>query len=254
MQLVKSIKEWRKVRQTFDKLPCGLVPTMGNLHHGHASLLERSKKENDITILTIFINPTQFNNQSDLQNYPKTFDDDLSLAEKLGVDYVLAPTYEELYPDDYNFRVTENSGYSQQQEGKFRPGHFCGMLTIVLKLLLLTRPTRAYFGEKDFQQLQLVTAMAKAFLLETEIIPCPTIRNSDGLPLSSRNGRLSPDELKRAASFSRLLAEDLPTNEIQSKLQALGFKVDYIEEHEDRRFGAVELGGIRLIDNIGLKI
>ena len=149
------------------RLQIGFVPTMGNLHQGHLSLLERCCTENDISVLSIFINPTQFNNKNDYTNYPQTLEQDLALAEKAKVDYILMPTYSELYPDDFAYQVSETK-ISQELEGKFRPGHFTGMLTVVLKLLLLVKAHRAYFGEKDYQQLQLIRGMAKSFFLETE--------------------------------------------------------------------------------------
>ena len=250
MNIITEVKEWQQIRKTLNNKPIGLVPTMGNLHQGHASLIEQSVKNNEITILTIFINPMQFNNKEDLENYPKTLEKDCELAKELGVDYLLLPDRDDIYPDNYNFRVTENSDYSTMLEGEYRPGHFTGMLTIVLKLLLLTNPTRAYFGEKDYQQLQLVKAMAEAFLLETEIIPCPIIRNDSGLPLSSRNNRLTPKELEVASLFSKLLTANLSLTEIKNKLTETGFVVDYIEENNGRRLGAVKLGNIRLIDNV----
>jgi len=250
MRVITSVKEWRCIKQSLNNQSCGLVQTMGNLHQGHMSLVERSLQENEITILTIFVNQTQFNDQTDFKLYPRTLEKDLQLAKHHLVDYVLTPTYEELYPDNYRFSVTENSDYSLKCEGTSRPGHFSAMLTVVLKLLLLTLPTRAYFGEKDWQQLKLIQSMAKAFLLKTAIIPCKIIRNKNGLPLSSRNNRLSEDELKKAAYFSKLLSENLPLNKIKDKLRSTNFIVNYIEEFEGRRLGAVELNGIRLIDNI----
>jgi pantoate--beta-alanine ligase len=254
MQVINSIKEWRRIRKGIIDKTIGLVPTMGNLHQGHASLVQHSTTENDLTVLTVFINPTQFNNVDDLVNYPKTLESDLVLARDLGSDYVLLPSYEEMYPDNYNFKVTDNSDLSSILEGIARPGHFTGMLTIVLKLLLNTKPTRAYFGEKDYQQLKLVREMSRAFLLDTEIISCPTIRNKDGLPLSSRNNRLSEVELKKAALFSNLLTVNIDSIEVKRKLESEGFIVEYIEEYDGRRFGAVKIGNVRLIDNIRISI
>jgi pantoate--beta-alanine ligase len=250
MQVINKVKEWKNIKQSLSTKSIGFVPTMGNLHQGHASLIEKSVLENDITVLSIFVNPAQFNNKEDLANYPHTLEADITLASKLKVDYLLYFNEQELYPDGYNFRITENSSYSESMEGEFRPGHFTGMLTIVLKLLLLTNANKAYFGEKDYQQLTLVKNMAEAFLLDTEIIACLTIRNQDGLPLSSRNSRLSLENLAKAALFSRLLTSRYSENEVVQKLKDAGFEVDYIEHHETRRYGAVKLNGIRLIDNI----
>ena len=205
MQIIKSLEQMKKIRSELVKV--GLVATMGNLHAGHQSLIEMSVSENVYTILSIYINPTQFNDQKDYANYPKTIESDLILAEKLNVNCVLVPTFEEIYADGYAFRVTENTELSGVLEGKFRAGHFTGMLTVVMKLLLITRPTKSYFGEKDYQQFLLVKAMVAAFFLDTKIIALPTIRNEDGLPLSSRNSRLSPEQLTKAAYFSKLLAD-----------------------------------------------
>jgi len=253
MQIVKSIKEIKSIIKALNNDSIGLVPTMGNLHQGHVSLIKKSLRGNDKTILTIFVNPTQFNNKEDLDNYPITLGEDQRLAEKLGVDILFLPQYEEIYPDNFSFKVINDTNFSKIFEGKYRPNHFTGVLTVVLKLLLITRPNKAYFGEKDYQQLKLVQDMTKAFFLETEIICCKTIRNSDDLPLSSRNNRLSSCGLNKAALFSRLLNSDLSTQEIKNKLVHEGFKVEYIEEYNSRRLGAVEFENVRLIDNIEVK-
>ncbi len=250
MQIINSIATWKAERKNLAGKTIGFVPTMGNLHQGHASLIERSVAENDVTVLSIYVNPTQFDNQGDFTNYPKTLPQDSDMAAQLKVDYILTPTYQELYPDNYAYKVTENSEQSLILEGKHRPGHFTGMLTVVLKLLLLVQADCAYFGEKDYQQLTLVRSLAEAFLLDVQIIACPIVRNSEGLPLSSRNNRLPAARLKHAALFSTLLAADLSIIEIKNKLSAAGFAVDYIEEHAGRRFGAIKLDGIRLIDNV----
>ena len=247
MKVISTVKEWKSIRPLNKTI--GLVATMGNLHLGHASLLNTSKLDNEITVLSIFINPTQFDNAEDLVNYPRTLEADLRLAENLKVDYVLTMNYEELYPDGFTYSVSSNSALTNCLEGAFRPKHFTGMLTVVLKLLLLTRPNRAYFGEKDYQQLMLVKAMAAAFLLDTKIVASPTIRNDDGLPLSSRNNRLSAEDLKVAALFSKLLSATLSTDEIKDRLVQAGFVIDYVEDYDGRRFGAVRLGNVRLIDN-----
>jgi pantoate--beta-alanine ligase len=250
-QLLYSLTDWQQLRRMkicSDKT-LGLVPTMGNLHQGHASLLARSVKENDFTVLTIFVNPTQFNDANDLANYPRTVEDDVKLARNTGVDFILIPSYQDLYPDNYQYKVVEKE-FSQELCGKFRPGHFDGMLTVVLKLLILAQATRAYFGEKDFQQLQLITGMTKAFFINTTIIPCATVRDQNGLALSSRNKLLQPEHHAIAALFPKILSEQEPLEIIKNKLSEQGFIVEYIEEHQNRRFGAVRLGNVRLIDNI----
>lgn len=249
MQKINSPKEFQLLRKTLTG-SVGFVPTMGNLHEGHASLLKRSKQENDITVISIFVNPTQFNNSHDLKHYPRTLENDLALAEQLGVDYVFLPTKENIYPDDYSYKVTATDSHlSTELEGKCRPGHFDGVLTIVLKFFLIIRPTRAYFGQKDYQQFQLVKNMAEAFCLETEVIGCETIRNENGLPLSSRNNHFTAEQFDAVQVFAKIFHTDLPPEDIRSQLTQAGFEVEYIEELESRRFGAVKFGGVRLIDN-----
>ncbi len=250
-EIIKSITQWQQLRQQtfFNDKKIGFVPTMGNLHLGHQSLLARSVKENQITVLSLFVNPTQFDNKNDLAKYPRTFDHDVKLAEAENVDYIFAPEYTDLYPDDYSYRVSE-SQLSQKLCGKHRPGHFDGVLTIVLKLFNLIKPIKAYFGEKDYQQLQLIKAMAAAFFLDIEIIACPTMRAVDGLALSSRNSRLSGDQYQQAVQFAALLKSRHSCQEIARSLTQLGFEIDYIEEHNGRRYGAVRLGEVRLIDNV----
>ena len=237
----------------------GFVPTMGALHEGHLSLLKRARQENDTVLLSIFVNPTQFDNPDDLKKYPVTLEKDLALAKAAGCDHVILPDKAMMYPDDYRYRVSE-SEFSKQLCGAHRPGHFDGVLTVVLKLFNIAQPTRAYFGEKDFQQLELIRGMAKAFFLNLEIIGCPTLREEDGLAMSSRNLRLTADERIKAPIFARTLRESLKEgaspDEARATLAALGFRVDYVEDHDvgspsqRRRFGAVFLGSIRLIDNV----
>jgi pantoate--beta-alanine ligase len=220
---------------------------MGALHAGHEALLARARSENERVVLSIFVNPTQFNDPSDLAKYPRTLEADAGLAAPY-VDAILAPTAEELYPDRYHFRLTE-SELSRRWEGAHRPGHFDGVLTVVLKLLNLVQPTRAYFGEKDWQQLQLVRGMVDALMLPVEIVPCPTVRDPDGLAMSSRNVRLSPPARSRAAAFPRALKSAPDAAAAAARLKASGFDVDYVEDTGGVRLGAVRVEGVRLIDN-----
>ncbi len=246
--LIKTIDEWQKLRSSLSD-DLGFVPTMGNLHVGHLSLLEKSQRENKASVLSIFVNPTQFNNANDYVHYPKTLEQDLELAEKAKIDYVFVPSFKEIYPDNYAYQVSECE-FSEQLEGAFRPGHFNGMLTVVLKLLMLMKAKRAYFGEKDYQQLVLVKGMVKSFFINTEIIGCPTVRNDFGLPYSSRNNRLTPEQYQQARYFPEIFHESqYSCEEVKNKLTEYGFKVDYIEEYDGRRFAAVHLGEVRLIDN-----
>lgn len=253
MKIFKSISAWICYRQTqLTQKRIGFVPTMGNLHDGHMSLIKQSIADNEITVLSIFVNPTQFNHREDLINYPRTLENDRQLAQHIGVDYLLLPNEAELYPHKYHFKVSENN-FSQKMEGQFRPGHFDGVLTVVLKLLQIVKPAKAYFGEKDYQQLQLVKQMIEAFFLETEIISCETVRNASGLPFSSRHSRLAEIEWQQAQCFPKLLhRKDLSCEDIQTQLEQVGFVVEYVEEHANRRFAAVKIGNIRLIDNIAL--
>jgi pantoate--beta-alanine ligase len=222
---------------------------MGALHTGHASLVKASQQDNDLTIVSIFVNPTQFNQPEDLTLYPRTLDADLTLLEQLSVDACFIPETEQIYNDNYRFQLTENH-LSQQMEGHHRPGHFTGVLTVVMKLLNLIQPTRAYFGEKDFQQLQLIQQMVTAFFMTVDIIGCPTLRESSGLPYSSRNQRLTPAQRLVADEFARIFHQNASLESIKTQLSALDLTIDYLEEHQQRRFIAVSLGNIRLIDNL----
>lgn len=247
---VKAFQEWRSSIAA-DKT-VGFVPTMGALHEGHESLLQYSVKDNDFTVLSIFVNPTQFNNPDDLKNYPKTFESDLQMAQKNGVDAVFAPDcMEELYPDQYRYQISE-SEFSNQLCGAHRPGHFNGVLSVVMKLLNLADANRAYFGEKDHQQLTLIEGMVETFFLKTKIIPCPTIRESNGLAKSSRNLRLTADELKLAPLLYQTITTVRDREQAILKLSEVGFKVDYLEDHHQRRYVAAHLGKVRLIDNVQL--
>lgn len=250
MRIFKSITEWQQYRREIaDTVSIGFVPTLGGLHEGHLSLARESLKGNDLTVASIFLNRVQFNSPEDYKKYPADFAEDVAQLEAMGVDALLAPDFDDMYPDSYAYRVSE-SNLSGEREGAHRPGHFDGVLTVVLKLLNLVRPACAYFGEKDYQQLQLVDGMTKAFFLETEIVPCPTIRDEDGLALSSRNRRLSESSRSRASRFPRILSRAETAEEAVALLDEAGFEVDYVEDLGGRRFGAVVIEGIRLIDNM----
>ena len=249
-----SASEWRRERlgQVRAGLTLGLVPTMGALHEGHLSLVRRSLSENDRTLVTIFVNPAQFDDPADLAGYPRTLDEDLAMLRHEGTDFVLLPTKTDLYPDGFRYRVTETD-FSMTMEGAHRPGHFDGVLTVVLKLLQIASAERTYFGEKDWQQLALVQGMADAFFLPTEIIGCPTVRESDGLALSSRNRRLLPADRLKAPHLYRSLTSARTADAAADALRAAGFLVDYVEDRDGRRIAAVRLGGVRLIDNVQLE-
>jgi pantoate--beta-alanine ligase len=223
---------------------------MGALHEGHRSLLERARAENDQVVLSIFVNPTQFDDPSDLKRYPRALEADLAMAEGLA-DHVLVPEPREIYPDEYRYRMTEYT-LSNRLEGAHRPGHFEGVLTVVLKLLNIVRPQRAYFGEKDRQQLELVQGMVRALFMQVEIVPCPTVRDPHGVALSSRNRRLSAGARARAAAFPRILRHSPDASAAAAALGEAGFAVDYVEDHDGVRVAAVRLEDIRLIDNVRL--
>lgn len=253
MNTVTSVNEWRALRQALSNSQIGFVPTMGNLHAGHRSLCERSLAENEMTVVSIFVNPTQFNHAQDFDLYPRTLDADLALLADIGVDYVFIPDAEAMYADNYQIKVMETE-LSRVLEGEFRPGHFDGMLTVVMKLLNLVRPDKAYFGEKDYQQLLLVEKMVDALFMPVQIVPCPTLRAEDKLALSSRNNRLTAEQRQLAAALPQLLQSVSCTTEIQKKLTELGFKVEYITDRWGRRLAAAWLGNVRLIDNIPLEM
>jgi pantoate--beta-alanine ligase len=222
---------------------------MGALHRGHGSLVERCRAESEIVVVSIFVNPSQFNDAGDLTRYPRTLDQDLALLESLGTDEVIAPYAQEMYPNGYRFRM-EPPADDLVLEGAHRPGFLQGVLTVVLKLLNVVRAQRAYFGEKDYQQLQVVTAMTEEFFLPTRIVGCATVREESGLAMSSRNTLLSPGARDKAAKLFRALTTALTCDEAKAALEAQGFNVEYVEERWGRRLAAVFLEGVRLIDNV----
>lgn len=186
----------------------GLVPTMGALHEGHASLVRRSVKDNDVTVVSVFVNPTQFNDQGDLNRYPRTLEADCQLLESCGADYVLAPSVEEMYPTP-DTRHFEYPPVSTVMEGAHRPGHFNGVCQVVSRLFYIVRPDKAYFGEKDWQQIAVVKAMVRHLQLPVQIVECPIVREDDGLAKSSRNALLAPDERKIAPAIYKALHDSL---------------------------------------------
>lgn len=275
VDLQNELFEARKKKQSI-----GLVPTMGALHEGHASLVRRSVKENDITVVSVFLNPTQFNNPNDLATYPRTLEKDCDLLEKNGADYVFAPTAEEMYPTP-DKRQFEFPPVSTVMEGKHRPGHFNGVCQVVSRLFYITRPQRAYFGEKDWQQIAVVKAMVKRLKLNIDIVECPIIRESDGLALSSRNTLLAPEERAIAPNIFKYLNESIELakthslkdthNQVVSQINATdGLEVEYfsivdgntlqdIEKWEDSNYivGCITVycgkKPVRLIDHIKYK-
>lgn len=258
----------------------GLVPTMGALHEGHASLVERSVKENGVTVVSVFLNPTQFNDQGDLDRYPRTLEADCQLLEKVGADYVFAPSVKEMYPIP-DTRHFEYPPVTTVMEGAKRPGHFNGVCQVVSRLFYITRPTRAYFGEKDWQQIAVIKAMVKSLGLGVQIVECPIIREKDGLAKSSRNTLLAADERAIAPKIYEVLKESVDyskshtlkeTHEmVVSKINAVsGLEVEYfsivdgntlldVENRDDSPYvvGCITVycgkTPIRLIDHIKYK-
>jgi pantoate--beta-alanine ligase len=230
----------------------GLVPTMGSFHDGHLALFRAARAENDVVVVSLFVNPAQFDQRSDLAAYPRDEAHDAELAERAGVDVLFAPSAEELYPDGYQTWVdVERLG--SVLEGEFRPGHFRGVATICLKLFNLVRPERAYFGQKDAQQTAVVRRLVRDVNLPVEIRVVPTVRDEDGLALSSRNTLLSPDERRLALALPRALATHDPR---RARELLDGLDVDYIEvaDFEPKVLAAaVRVGSTRLIDNVVLE-
>ncbi len=206
MKTVHTIKELKQMLSSFRKegKSIGLVPTMGALHAGHASLVKRSVSENDTTVVSIFVNPTQFNDKNDLAKYPRTLENDCALLESIGADIAFAPSVEEIYPEP-DTRSFSYPPTDEVMEGGFRPGHFNGVCQIVSKLFMMVEPDKAYFGEKDFQQIAVIKAMVADQKYPLEICPCPIVREPDGLALSSRNSLLSSEERQLAVNISRVL-------------------------------------------------
>lgn len=250
IKVFESISQFIQFRkENLSMKSIGFVPTMGALHQGHASLLQKSTSENEVTILSIYVNPTQFDNPDDLKKYPRKWESDLQLATESGAQIVLAPKYEEIYEDKYRYKISENA-FSKILCGAHRPGHFDGVLTIVMKLLQMTQATKAYFGEKDYQQLKLIQDMATSFFVNSEIVGCPTFREKDGLAMSSRNIRLTEVGRRKAPVIYEALTQSKNLELAAAQLNKAGIKVEYLEEHYGRRFIAAFIDEVRLIDNV----
>jgi pantoate--beta-alanine ligase len=251
MKIVTSPREMQKILKILAPPSIGFVPTMGALHEGHLSLVQQSREHNLVTVVSIFVNPTQFNNPEDLEKYPRTLEQDQKLLEEANVDYLFLPNAAEMYSDKFNYSVVEKENNAVLC-GASRPGHFSGVLTVVLKLLQIVQPTRAYFGEKDFQQVCMVRGMVEAFFIPTEIVAVPTYRDEVGLALSSRNRRLSVDGIKKAQTFARILKTAPSIQWATDELKANDIAIDYLEDRWRRRFAAVSIENVRLIDNVPL--
>lgn len=252
MIILTAVAAMREFRATQGVNPVGLVPTMGALHAGHLSLVRTSLAENAGTVVSIFINPTQFDQAADLENYPRQLEQDLEMLSASGVDVVFMPDYHTLYPDDFRYRVSETA-LSRHLCGAHRPGHFDGVLTVVMKLLHIVRPDKAYFGEKDYQQLQLLRGMVEAFFMTVNIVSCPLVREADGLAMSSRNRRLDARQRQQAPALFRVLRDADSADSARCELERSGFVVDYVEDFQGRRLAAASLGAIRLVDNVPIE-
>ena len=255
MKITRTIADVRAQLGSCRAGSVGLVPTMGALHEGHLSLLRAARAENETVVMSLFVNPAQFGDETDLAHYPRDDERDFAVAEKAGVDIVFAPSSEEMYPPGFQTWV-EVTELGSILEGQFRPGHFRGVATIVLKLFSIVRPDRAYFGQKDAQQAEVIRQLIRDLALEIELRALPTVRAGDGLALSSRNSLLSPAERDRALALHRALA----TKDAETARAALaasnGLAVDYVEVAEfdpPVLAGAVRVGSTRLIDNVPLE-
>ena len=277
MKIVSSIKDLKNFlaleREKGKKI--GLVPTMGALHAGHISLVKRCVAENDICVVSDFVNPTQFNDKHDLETYPRTLEADCALLEPVGCDYVFAPSVAEMYPEP-DTRVFDLGPVAAVMEGPRRPGHFNGVAQVVSKLFYIVEPDNAYFGEKDFQQIAVIREMVRQLNLPVHIVDCPIQREADGLALSSRNTRLTPEQRQKAPVIARTLKESttfVPAKSVQEAIdfvvntinQVPEMKVEYFEIVDGHTMQSIKnwsdttypvgcitvyCGEVRLIDNI----
>jgi pantoate--beta-alanine ligase len=248
---VKIVRTLEELRAEPSDGHIGLVPTMGAFHAGHLALFRAASEENDVVVASLFVNPAQFGASEDLADYPRDERRDAELAEEAGVDILFVPAAEELYPPGFQTWV-EVEQLGRTLEGEFRPGHFRGVATICMKLFNIVRPDRAYFGQKDAQQVAVVKRMVRDLDLDVEVRVVPTVRDADGLALSSRNAYLSPEERDRALALPRALATKDPQ---AARAQLNGLDVDYVEvaDFEPRVLAAaVRVGKTRLIDNVVL--
>jgi pantoate--beta-alanine ligase len=255
MRTCRTIADVRAELASRHEGSIGLVPTMGSLHEGHLSLLRAAREECDTVVMSLFVNPAQFAELADLDRYPRDEARDFELARAAGVDLVFAPSLEEMYPPGFQTWV-EVTELGSILEGEHRPGHFRGVATVVLKLFTIVRPGRAYFGQKDAQQVAVLRQMIRDLALEVELRALPTVRDADGLALSSRNILLSPEERERALALPRALATRDPEAARAALAEGNGLVVDYVEVADfdpPVLAGAVRVGSTRLIDNVPLE-
>ncbi len=253
MKIVSSIKDLKNFlaleREKGKKV--GLVPTMGALHAGHISLVKRCVAENDICVVSDFVNPTQFNDKHDLETYPRTLDADCALLEPVGCDYVFAPSVAEMYPEP-DTRVFNLGPVAEVMEGPRRPGHFNGVAQVVSKLFYIVEPDNAYFGEKDFQQIAVIREMVRQLNLPVHIVDCPIQREADGLALSSRNTRLTPEQRQKAPVIARTLKESttfVPAKSVQEVIDYVVNTINQVPEMEVEYFEIVDGNTMQPIQN-----
>lgn len=277
MIIIRTVRELQAAMQQHrdQGQSIGLVPTMGALHQGHLSLMNRAREDNEIVVASVFVNPTQFNNPDDLRTYPRTEEADCQAMESVGVDYAFIPTVEEIYPEP-DTRVFDLGPVAEVMEGAMRPGHFNGVAQIVSKLFAWTLPTRAYFGEKDYQQIAVIRKMAQLEGFNFDIVACPILRHEDGLAMSSRNVRLTPEQRGIAPMIRKVLLESLELKDaktvsevkqfVKEKIDSVnGLTTEYYEIVDSKTMqpiaewadaetavGCVTVycGEVRLIDNI----
>lgn len=278
MELIRTISDMIRVRRSLGSARVGFVPTMGYLHEGHLSLVKRAAQENDTAIVSIFVNPTQFGPREDFSQYPRDLNRDLQLLEPTGLDYVFSPEPGDMYPDGQAGTEVVVHGVTTRLEGEWRPGHFAGVATVVTKLFNIVRPARTYFGMKDAQQLAVIKKMVLDLNMDLEVIGCPTIRDADGLAMSSRNAYLSPMERETGLCLSRGLfaaralwesgerrGEVLRNRVIQEMNKGAFSGIDYVDVVDPLTLEpvlvaegpviiavAARVGATRLIDNISL--
>ncbi|MEG1915782.1 MAG: pantoate--beta-alanine ligase [Muribaculaceae bacterium] len=249
MQTVRTVKELKNAVKAFRDggKNIGLVPTMGALHEGHISLVKRCNAENDVTVVSVFVNPTQFNNKEDLKTYPRTEDADAKLLEVAGCDIVFMPTPNEVYPEP-DTRIFSLGAVADVMEGAKRPGHFNGVAQIVSKLFYFVEPNRAYFGEKDFQQIAVIRSMVALESINVEIVSCPIVRESDGLAKSSRNVRLTPEMRKIAPNIAQILSESCTFAKSHSVVETQRYVIDSINS-----FPGMEVEYYEIVDGLTLQ-
>jgi pantoate--beta-alanine ligase len=273
MEIVKTIAQARALRSTFGRL--ALVPTMGALHAGHMSLLAHAKNNAPHVAVSIFVNPTQFGPKEDYTKYPRPIEEDLEKCESAGVDFIFMPSAEEMYPPGVPDIAIDLPSLATVLEGKHRPGHFKGVCQVVAKLFNIIQPSAACFGQKDFQQLRIIAAMVQSMNMPIDIIPCPTLRDPDGLAMSSRNAYLSPEDRQRALSISRALLMAFgefkngfrQANRLTATMQKIlleqHLSIDYVASVDTQTLKTVDkvegptllaiaarVGNTRLIDNV----